>query len=100
MALHTESTAVADFARGQQFAATRLSSTAASARSDVSSLVGTFGLIGADFLAAVAYVVGNHANRMESSAARYQSLSTTSTEANQRYTSTDDTAKRGLEVRV
>ncbi|NMO01051.1 hypothetical protein HH308_07460 [Gordonia sp. TBRC 11910] len=100
MALHTDSTALTQFARGQQLAAARVSGAAGSARSDVASLASTFGLIGADFLAALAYVVDNQAQRFDAAASRHQSLSTTTSDADRRYTSTDDTAKRSLEVQV
>ncbi|GAB18629.1 hypothetical protein GOEFS_060_00220 [Gordonia effusa NBRC 100432] len=100
MALHTETPAVTDFARRQHHVATRVSTAATSVRSDIASLAGTFGLIGADFLAAVAVVVDNQARRLETTAARYQSLSTTSTDAAERYNSTDEKGKRSLEVRV
>lgn len=100
MALHTESTAVSDFARGQQIAADRVSTAASSVRSGTASLAPTFGLIGAEFLAAVTYVVDNQAQRLDTTASRHQTLSSTSTDARTRYTATDDAARRGLEVRV
>lgn len=100
MALHTETTAVADFARGQQLAADRVATASTAVRSDTASLTPTFGLIGAEFLAALSYIIDNQAQRLDTAASRHQALSTTSADARAGYTATDDAARRGLQVRV
>ncbi len=100
MALNTETTAVTEFARGQLAAAARVAAAAVGVRSDVAPLVPTFGLIGAEFLAAVVLVVDNHARRYDASSAQHASLGDSAHDAARRYGNTDSVAAQSLGVAV
>lgn len=96
MALHTDSTALAAFSAGQNRAATQVASAANTARGDLTSLTTTFGLIGAPFLAALYYAVDNQAARLDSTGAAHQTLASTTTVADRRYTTSDTAAGTAL----
>ncbi|MGC5254843.1 type VII secretion target [Gordonia sp. DT218] len=78
------------YARRQQSAAAEIRSHTARQRGEVGELTMTFGVIGAEFLAATAYVLDSRARSLDGVAARHQGQGERSRAARARYVDTDD----------
>ncbi|WAC54790.1 type VII secretion target [Gordonia sp. SL306] len=77
------------YARGQQSAAAEIRAHTARRRGEVGELTMTFGVIGAEFLAATAYALDSRAHSLDGVAGRHQSQGERSRAARSRYVDTD-----------
>ncbi|WP_040511046.1 type VII secretion target [Gordonia soli] len=92
LTVHTP--ALTDHARSRRSVANTIADHAATLRVDVSALTPTYGVIGADFLAALAHVVDRRARALESAAGRQRTVGERTEQARNSYVATDDTALR------
>lgn len=84
------------YAGTQQQVARDVGATALRGRSDVGDLSVTFGLIGADFLAATALALDARARRLDDAAARHRAVGTGTTRANTAYRASDTSSAQRL----
>ncbi|MYR06197.1 hypothetical protein GTV32_07660 [Gordonia sp. SID5947] len=78
-----------EYARGQRSAAAEIRSHTARQRGEVGELTMTFGVIGAEFLAATAYVLDSRARSLDGAARRHQMQGEHTRDACSRYTDAD-----------
>ncbi|MDL9945928.1 type VII secretion target [Gordonia sp. ABSL11-1] len=90
------SPALSAYARAQHVAADELRTQAAHQRGEVGELTPTFGVIGADFLAATAFVLDGRSRRLDTVAARHADQARATRAADDRYTESDDSAAAAL----
>lgn len=84
------------YATRQRHAADRIGAQAAVQRGDIADLTMTFGIIGADFLAATAFVLDARAHALDSAATRHADQGSGTRRARSAYTATDHTAARQI----
>ncbi|AZG44884.1 type VII secretion target [Gordonia insulae] len=78
------------YARGQQSAAGQIRAQVAHQRGDIGALTTTFGVIGADFLSATAYVLDGRARTLDTVAQRHADQDAGTRSAARAYVDADD----------
>ncbi|MGV9710513.1 type VII secretion target [Gordonia sp. NPDC003424] len=91
-------TALETYARAQHFAADAVGTQAARQRGEIGGLATTFGVIGADFLAATAYALDHRAHGLETVARRHADQGDRTRAAEIAYT--DDDASSATSIRT
>ncbi|MEE4022434.1 type VII secretion target [Gordonia sp. PKS22-38] len=86
----TQSAALTAYARGQGAAADDVGAQSATQRGEVGELTMSFGVIGADFLAATAYVLDCRSRALDAIAQRHRGQDSTTRAADTRYVDADD----------
>ena len=81
--------ALTDYARAEHTAADAVAAHATRQRAPVAQLTMTFGVIGADFLAAMGYTLDRRAQNLDAIAARHRSSATGTENAERTYRGTD-----------
>ncbi|MFW0784333.1 type VII secretion target [Gordonia sp. CPCC 206044] len=80
------------YAAGRLAAADDVGTLATAQRGEIADLAPTFGVIGAEFLAATAHLLQARAHRLDAIAAQHRSLGTRTGDAARGYTDADDEA--------
>ncbi|GAB11917.1 hypothetical protein GOARA_091_00350 [Gordonia araii NBRC 100433] len=65
---------------------------------DTAAMVGVFGLIGSDFLAAASLVTSTHNDQVDMAGAGLMAMGTAMTKASTSFTNTDDTTSQALNL--
>ncbi|WP_187584834.1 type VII secretion target [Gordonia sp. OPL2] len=94
------SPALSTYARAQHAAADELRAQAAHRRGEVGELTPTFGVIGADFLAATAFVLDGRSRRLDTVAGSHADQADATRAADARYTESDDAGAAALRSSV
>ena len=94
------SPALSEYARAQHIASGELRAQAAHRRGEVGELTPTFGVIGADFLAATAYVLDDRSRRLDRVADGHRTQAHVTRQADAGYTDADDAGATALRSSV
>lgn len=87
-------TKLSAYARTQQSAADEVGAAAARQRGEIGELTATFGVIGADFLAATAYVLDQRTRHLDAAARRHHDQASHTDHARAAYTGADEQGLR------